>query len=305
MAGRPKAEIDRAVVVKMRSLKFRWQMIADELGVHVKTLAAWRIREQFDGGEDDPLREIDDDELDDIMEEYLEGQGERGDYIIKGHLVGLGIACTRERIRLSVARVDPAAREKRGKHKKKRVVYNVFVPHQLWHMDGWHKLTQRTGVVVHGCIDGASRKAIYVEAADNNSAPTVLNIFKKATVLPDGKLGLPSRVRGDRGGENVLVADLMILARGLGRGSFLVGASWQNQRIEAYWRYINNQCLGYFIELVDTMVKRRIYDPKRDAHKWVFQHLFFFSVSQAPLFAAHQPRTGTVCRGVEQPPYSH
>jgi len=29
-------------------------------------------------------------------------------------------------------------------------------------------------------------------------------------------------------GESVLVAGLVILARGLGRGSFLVGASWQS-----------------------------------------------------------------------------
>lgn len=41
---------------------------------------------------------------------------------------------------------------------------------------------------------------------------------------------LPVRVRGDKGGENVKVADFMIKHRGEGRGSYLTGPSKFNTR---------------------------------------------------------------------------
>jgi hypothetical protein len=64
-------------------------------------------------------------------------------------------------------------------------------------------------------------------------------LFFKSRLFHEGILEfgtIPSRVRGDYGGENVLVADFMIENRGEDRGSFLTGSSHFNTRCERQWR---------------------------------------------------------------------
>jgi hypothetical protein len=73
--------------------------------------------------------------------------------------------------------------------------------------------------VIHGFIDGYSRLITGLLASDNNRAQTVLELFLAAAEI----YGVPSRVRGDHGVENLLVAAYMETLRGEGRGSYLWG----------------------------------------------------------------------------------
>lgn len=61
-------------------------------------------------------------------------------------------------------------------------------------------------IVIHGGIDGYSRKIMFLRACNNNRATTVLRSFLEAVE----NNALPLRVRSDKGGENVEVARFML-----------------------------------------------------------------------------------------------
>lgn len=85
-------------------------------------------------------------------------------------------------------------------------------------------LTNSWRFVVHGGIDGFSRLIVYLSAVTNNRASTVMESF----IGGINTFGLPSRVRSDKGGENIDVAQFMVEHRG--ENSHITGRSVHNQR---------------------------------------------------------------------------
>ena len=79
----------------------------------------------------------------------------------------------------------------------------------------------RWKIVIHAFIDGFSRFVLGILASTNNRASTVLQLFEDISHV----FGYPSRVRGDHGTENLLVAAKMEEVRGVGRGSYICGRS--------------------------------------------------------------------------------
>jgi len=77
----------------------------------------------------------------------------------------------------------------------------------------------------------------FISCSNNNRASTVLAGFKTAVE----RYGCPSRLRTDRGGENVSIVDYMIMHRGAGRNSAILGSSTHNQRIERVWRDVTKE----------------------------------------------------------------
>lgn len=112
-----------------------------------------------------------------------------------------------------------------------RRVYQVPGANSLWHVNGHHSLV-RWRFIIHAGVDGFSRMLVFLQCSTNNRADTVFSAFKGA--IKD--YGVPSRVRSDKGGENILVCQYMVAVRGLNRGSHIAGSSLHNQRIERIWR---------------------------------------------------------------------
>ena len=148
-----------------------------------------------------------------------------GVIMVQGHLRAREIIVQRWRVRDILRRCDPISSVLRWGLAIQRRKYSVWSANSLWHLDGHHALI-RWRMVTHGCIDGYSRLIVYLKCSNNNKADTVRDAFIEAV----DKYGLPSRVRGDRGCENVGVKLYMEERRGQDRGSFIAGRSVHNTR---------------------------------------------------------------------------
>ncbi|KAG1720717.1 uncharacterized protein EDB91DRAFT_1064727, partial [Suillus paluster] len=76
-------------------------------------------------------------------------------YII-GFLRRHGLRVQHRRVVESLRRVDRLGQVLRDRRVKRRRKYHVKRPNALWHIDGHHKLI-RSGIVIHGFIDGFCR----------------------------------------------------------------------------------------------------------------------------------------------------
>jgi hypothetical protein len=157
--------------------------------------------------------------LDHLVRQFLADRPGAGTAYAIGYLRAEGYVVCRRRVRAALRRVQPIAQLLRTRQAPTRRVYSVAGPNALWHMDGNLKMV-RYGFVIHAMVDGFSRMIVALQANGNNRSETVLKLFEEVTA---GPCGTPSRMRSDRGGENLDVAYEMTARRGANRGSHIFG----------------------------------------------------------------------------------
>lgn len=86
------------------------------------------------------------------------------------------------------------------------------------------------------CIDGFSRKIMWLRASHTNHHPGLIATYYTQTVASAG--GYPACVRSDCGTENVTIAAIQSLVTGSTSGH-RYGTSPGNQRIEAWWSFFS------------------------------------------------------------------
>ena len=113
---------------------------------------------------------------------------------------------------------------------------------------------------------------VFIQCNTNNRAETVFTPFYNGV----SSYGLPSRVRTDKGGENVTIVQYMLNhpLRGPGRASHITGRSVHNQRIERFWRDLFSSCTGLFYHLFNHMEISGILDPTNEARLFSLHYVF-------------------------------
>lgn len=115
---------------------------------------------------------------------------------------------------------------------------------------------------MHGCVDGYSRKVMYLSCSGNNKANTVLTTFLQAVT--------------DHGVENVEVAWYMLThpSRGPGRGSYITGPSVHNQRIECLWRDVFVSCLYIYYSVFQYLEESGYLDLSDNVQLFCLHYVF-------------------------------
>ena len=84
-----------------------------------------------------------------------------------------GIIVKRARVMTLLKELDPDGVETRRKKRLRRRAYHTKGPHFTWHIDGLDNL-KPFGFSVHSCVDGFSRRLLWLKVGPTNKNPEVI-----------------------------------------------------------------------------------------------------------------------------------
>ena len=166
--------------------------------------------------------------------------------------------------------VDPEGVELRKRRRLHRRTYVSPGPNFAWHVDGYDKL-KPYGFSIHGCVDGFSRRILWLHVQRSNKKPKIIAKYFYDYVRATG--GCPVRLLTDRGTENGLIAAMQCYLRANGQDEFAGPKAHQylsspsNQRIECYWSSLRKLRSSWWIDFFADLLQSGILDLSNEIHK--------------------------------------
>ena len=175
------------------------------------------------------------------------------------------IVVRRDTVMRAMQVIDPEGVENRRAHRLQRRKYQTPGPNFLWHLDGWDKL-KPYGFCVHGCVDGFSRRILWLEVGSTNNNPNVIVDYFLSTVQQLG--GVPRVVRTDKGTENMWVSIIQRLLRH-NNGDDLAGDNSvvQGKSSANYWSKLRQGGGGWWMNLFKDLRDSGVFLDVDPLHK--------------------------------------
>ncbi|XP_065831019.1 uncharacterized protein [Oscarella lobularis] len=155
----------------------------------------------------------------------------------------------REIVRKIISIYNPDDVAMRKRHRFIRQQYSSPGPNFTWHVDGYDNL-KRFGFLIHGGIDGFSRRLMWLRLVGSNNNPLhIADLFLDCVFL---NRCCPAVVRSDYGTENTLLSKMQMMLRDEGNDGLAGGRSHQfgksafNQRIESFWLQLSRTFTLYW-----------------------------------------------------------
>ena len=179
-----------------------------------------------------------------------------------------GYTVSKHTVMRLVAGMDPAGSARRRGRRLTRRIYHSEGPNYSWHMDGWDKL-KPYGISVHGCIDGFSRRIMWLTACTTNKDSAVVASFYIDCLEEIGCC--PKKLWSDAATENVTVAAMQSFVVGTPESHRYV-TSVHNQRIEGWWSYLAKARGHWWIDFFRDVCASGIYNPAHHFQKCCMQY---------------------------------